>query len=374
MKLTMRAIDALKCPEGKKDQLVFDDEQRGLAIRVTASGSKTYLAQYTIEGRKRRVPLGSCSGLSLAAARAAAAGIMGERAKGNDVAAERKEAASLARVRDEREKLTLAVLVDTWSDLHLVNKRPRYATEAVRAIRNAFPRLLNSPAAAVDRQDVVRVLDELNRQGRGAMASRTVAYGKACYSWAIKRGSLKENPFSALPVAPIERRDRVLTDDELAAIWKASDPRTSHGAMVRFLMLTGQRREEVAGATWEEVSPDLSSWTLPAKRAKNGVTHIVPLSQPARELLASLPRGGDLIFPGRSGVFNGWSKCKERLDAAAGVHDWRLHDLRRTLATGLQRLGVRLEVTEAVLNHTSGSRTGIVGVYQRHDWASEKIP
>ena len=120
--------------------------------------------------------------------------------------------------------------------------------------------------------------------------------------------------------------------------------------------------------TWAELSGDLSTWTIPAGRAKNGATNIVPLSAPAQDLLRSAPRFGELVF----GPFNSWSKAKAALDAKSGVTNWRLHDLRRTAATGLQRLGVRLEVTEQVLNHVSGSRAGIVGVYQRHDFASEK--
>ena len=129
-----------------------------------------------------------------------------------------------------------------------------------------------------------------------------------------------------------------------------------------------------------------ATWTIPATRTKNRIPHLVPLSQPARELLHALPIDGPgdvqgarqraklaLVFPGeRRTPFSGWSKAKSALDAASGVSGWWLHDLRRTLATGLQRLGVRLEVTEAVLNHLSGSRAGVVGIYQRHDWAEEK--
>ena len=131
---------------------------------------------------------------------------------------------------------------------------------------------------------------------------------------------------------------------------------------------------------------DLATWTIPGTRTKNGVPHLVPLSQPARELLRALasdtpedvqgaPRRAKLALvlpPQRGTLFSGWSKAKSALDTASSVSGWWLHDLRRTLATGLQRLGVRLEVTEAVLNHLSGSRAGIVGIYQRHDWADEK--
>jgi integrase len=150
--------------------------------------------------------------------------------------------------------------------------------------------------------------------------------------------------------------------------------------------MLGQRRDEVAGMTWAELSEDLATWTIPATRTKNGVPHLVPLSEPARKLLHALPsdrpgyvQGGHqraklaLVFAREHATpISGWSKAKSALDTASGVSGWWLHDLRRTLATGLQRLGVRLEVTEAVLNHLSGSRAGVVGIYQRHDWAEEK--
>jgi integrase len=168
------------------------------------------------------------------------------------------------------------------------------------------------------------------------------------------------------------KRERVLCDDELAALWRATASAGPFRGIVRLLILTGQRREEVAGMTWAELSGDFSTWTIPASRAKNGATHLVPLSAPAQDLLREAPRFGELVFPGLRGPFNGWSKAKAALDAKSGVTNWRLHDLRRTMATGLQRLGVRLEVTEQVLNHVSGSRAGIVGVYQRHDFVLEK--
>ena len=145
-------------------------------------------------------------------------------------------------------------------------------------------------------------------------------------------------------------------------------------AIVGALLLTGQRREEVSGLAWNELDSGFSVWTLPAARSKNGKQHVIPLSDEMQTLLRAQPRlsGIDLVFPGERDVFSGWSKSKARLDRRSGVSGWTLHDLRRTVATGLQRLGVRLEVTEAVLNHVSGSRAGIVGVYQRHEWADEK--
>ena len=380
MKLTQRRIEDLECPAGRRDKMVFDDEQTGLGVRVTAGADKgslakkSFLAQYRHAGQKRRVPLGSCSAISLASARDAVRTILGDVAKGRDPAGERKEAAREAKRKAAHEALTLGALLEQWEALRLADKRERYAAEAVRAVRVAFEKRLPLPAADLDRAAVVRVLDALAKDGKAAMASRTAAYGRACYQWAIRRGSLETNPFANLPLTPIAKRERVLTDAELAAVWKATDDPAPFNAIVRMLMLTGQRREEVTAMTWEEIASDLSTWTVPASRAKNGAAHIVPLSPQAQAILRAAPRvrGTDLVFPGRNGPFNGFSKAKEALDKVCGVRGWRLHDLRRTMATGLQRLGVRLEVTEAVLNHVAGSRAGIIGVYQRHTWADEK--
>jgi integrase len=400
MRLTERKIETLTADGVKKDRLVFDDTQRGLAVRVTASGSRTYLCQYTLNRQKWRVPLGSCSALSLLKAREAAAAVMGDVAKGRNPAAERKEATAAERAKRVRGRLTLAVLIQDWARLHLIHRRPRYAAEAVRALRHGFAKHLDRPAEDLDRAAVVHALDSLSRprkeKGKGkssirhgtAIAGRTAAYGRACFAWAMKRGTVPTNPFAELPMpSSITKRERVLSDEEAGAIWRAAgEAPLPYGAIVRLLMLTGQRREEVAGMTRAELSEDLATWTIPATRTKNGIPHLVPLSQPASKILQALPSNGPgdvqgahqraklaLVFPGERGTpFSGWSKAKSALDTASGVSGWWLHDLRRTLATGLQRLGVRLEVTEAVLNHLSGSRAGVVGIYQRHDWAEEK--
>jgi integrase len=417
VKLTERKIEVLAVERGQKDRLIFDDTQRGLAVRVTASGSRTYLCQYTLHSQKWRVPLGACSALSLSSAREAAATIMGDVAKGRNPAAERKEAVAAERVKRSRDRLTLRVLIEDWNRLHLTHRRPSYAKEAVRALHSAFADHLDDAAEDLDRTAVVRALDGLTRRGRrkdgegterprgAAMTGRTATYGRAAYTWAVKRGAVRANPFADLPIAKgIAKRERVLSDDEIAEIWRAAGTVTApYGAIIRLLILTGQRRGEVAGMSWREIAGDLATWTMPGERTKNGAPHMVPLSDPARDILRALlpEQKGDvrraieerhahgfLVLPGVLGTpFAGWSKAKAALDKAvvdargvakagtspAPLVPWSVHDLRRTVATGLQRLGVRLEVTEAVLNHISGSRGGIAGVYQRHDWASEKI-
>jgi integrase len=418
MKLTERKIEKLAAERGRKDRLVFDDAQRGLAVRVTASGGRTYLCQYTLHGRKWRVPLGACSAVALSKAREAAAAVMGDVAKGRNPAAERKDAAAAERARRTRNRLTLRVLIDDWNRLHLAGQRPSYAVEAVRALHYAFADHLEGAAEDLDRAAVVGALDGQTRRRKrkdgcdaekpkgAAMTGRTVAYGRAAFAWAVKRGAVHVNPFADLPVAKsIAKRERVLSNGEIAEIWRAAgDVASPYGTIIRLLILTGQRRGEVAGMAWDEISEDLATWTLPGARTKNGAMHMVPLSAPARDLLkALLPESanearrivrerrasGAFMLPGAAGTpFAGWSKAKRAIDkaiitarakaaAVAGINPaklapWSVHDLRRTVATGLQRLGVRLEVTEAVLNHISGSRGGIAGVYQRHDWVTEK--
>jgi integrase len=282
---------------------------------------------------------------------------LGDVAKGRDPAADRKAATLEAKRKAAHEALTLGALLDQWSALRLADKRESYAVEAVRAIKVAFPKQLPLPAADLDRAGVVRVLDNIT-----------------CYQWAIRRGSIVTNPFVNLPVAATVKRDRVLTNAELRSIWQATDKPGSFNSIVRMLMLTAQRRDEVANMAWSELSDDLSTWTIPANRAKNGQTNIVPMAPQVQAMLRATPRYAEnpLVFPGERGAFSGWSKSKAALDKVSGVKEWRLHDIRRTAATGLQRLGIRLETTEAVLNHIGGSRAGIVGIYQKYDYADEK--
>ena len=372
-KLTERAIERLTCPPGKRDSMTFDTEQRGLAVRVMASGTKSYLVQYSHLGRKRRVPLGSTDAISLATARDAARVAMGRVAQGIDPAAERKAAVAATKADALRERTTVARLVTDWQRLHLAHRRESYRDEAPRVLKRALAGWWERPAEALRRDDLVGILDGLSPSMKRALK----AYGSACFSWGQRRGAVPGNPFADLPVRlSTARRDRVLSDAEVARVWKAAlATPPPYGPIVAFLLLTAQRRDEVGGMVWFELSDDLSVWTIAGERTKNGQANIVPLCTTARGLLGGPPRRrGGLVFPGEGGKrFGGWSKAKLALDEASGITGWTLHDLRRTAATGLQRLGVRLEVTEAILNHVSGSQRGVGGIYRRHDWMAEKV-
>jgi integrase len=185
------------------------------------------------------------------------------------------------------------------------------------------------------------------------------------------------NPFQGLPIAAgAEARDRVLTDREVGTIWRAAGAMGwPFGPLMRLLLLTAQRRDEVAGLRWSELSPDLAVWTVPKERAKNGRAHVVHLAPEARAVLATVPRveGCDLVFTtsGRTPV-SGFAKAKERLDRLSGVGGWRLHDFRRTAVTWMAGAGVPPHVADRLLNHVEGAIRGVAAVYQRGEFLSER--
>ena len=240
------------------------------------------------------------------------------------------------------------------------------------------------------------MLDGLAEAGRAAMAGRTMAYARACYGWAQKRGKVPANPFQGLPVpAGIVARDRVLDAREVGEVWRAAGT-LGHpfGPLVRLLLLTAQRREEVGAMRWSEVSADLSVWTIPAGRAKNGAAHVAHLAPEARAVLAGVPRltGCDYVFTttGTSPV-SGFSKAKERLDAAVAaaraeaamkggaeaepMPAWRLHDFRRSAVTWLAGPPHRFppHVCDKLLNHvTTTGLSDVARVYQRAEFLPER--
>jgi integrase len=229
----------------------------------------------------------------------------------------------------------------------------------------------------IRRADIIALLDDTVDRGAPIIANRTLAVLRKLFNWTIERDLIEASPCAGVrPPAEEKSRDRVLSDDELRKVWKATEELGSpFGNIIQLLILTGQRRDEVGAMEWSEIDLEKGLWTLPRGRVKNDSGHEVPLSPTAVRIIQELRHvsGSKFVFTtnGKAPV-SGYTKAKNAIVEKSGVHEWRIHDLRRTVATGLARLGIALPVIERILNHVSGSFGGIVGVYQRHDYAAEK--
>jgi integrase len=197
------------------------------------------------------------------------------------------------------------------------------------------------------------------------------------FKWLVARDALAFSPVTGVErLHKEEARTRILSDDELRAVWLACEHEGALGQAIRMLILTGARRDECGQMSFQELDKDRQLWILPAGRTKNAREHAVPLSSQAWALIEARPRfaGCPFVFStnGRRPV-NNWGDVKRRISARAGIaaESWRLHDLRRTAASGMQKLGVQVPVIERALNHVSGTFRGIIGVYQQHDYADE---
>jgi integrase len=394
-KFTDRFLASLKVEDGRKDRLLFDSACRGLGVRVTAKGTRTFITQWTdpVTRRKVREPIGVWGNITIDRAREAAQILLGDVAKRINPRAERQRQRQEAERECAELALTFGALVDEWAALHLAQRRDRYRAEAVRAIKHAFPGLLKRPAARVTKADAVNALDKLVKAEKAAMAGRTLAYARAAFRWAEKRGKVPGNPFQGLPISAGGRaRDRVLSDGELAEVWAATGTLGyPWGPFFRLALLTLQRREEVAGMCRSEIDLEQRIWTIPSARMKNGKPHDVHLSDATRAVLRDMPRieGCDLALSttGKTPV-SGFSKAKSALDAAIAkaraeaaaeaksqpepLAEWRTHDMRRSGVSTLARLGFDSIVADKILAHQPAKLLGVAGIYQRHDFARER--
>ena len=370
--LTQRSVEAAKPKAeryGRPDGLV-----PGLQLIVQPSGAKTYRLIPRVNGKQINLTIGNAAVLKLAEARDEARRQLALIAKGEDPRAIRQEA-----VRDASE--TVEVVARRFVERHVkVHTRGWYETER-QIEREILPAWGKRPISSIGKRDVAALIDGIADRAP-VMANRTFSTARRMFGWAIDRGLIEVSPFERLKKpAPETKRDRVLADSELALIWRAAEEiGYPFGPVVQILTLTAARRSEVAGMRWSELDSDLSLWSLPRERVKNGLQHTVPLPPLARSIIAALPRieASEFVFTttGKVPVGN-FSRTKHTLDAAIAdlcgpIPPWTLHDLRRSAASGMARLGVQLPVVEKILNHVSGSFAGVAGIYQRHDFADEK--
>lgn len=395
---TKTALDGFTCPPGQKDAWVFDSELPGFGVRITTAGSKVFYLQYSVAGRVQRHRLGAYGVLTLDQARRLARIAAGEVAGGNDPRADRlakRRAAVVAEAEAKREAAaeayTLRAMAAEWHAVYLSQQsRPRYADEALRTIHLGFGEWLDRPATALATDDAVRALDAIGLARGPWAARRSFKVLHTAYGWAVSRLKLGANPLAGLKAPPKMRaRQRALTDAELGTVWRAAEKLGQpFGPFVQVLILTLQRRQEVAAMRWSELAPDMSEWILPAERAKNGKTHVVQLAAPVRAILAELPRfeGSDLVFTttGETPI-SGFARSKARLDKLAlaerrtakvnppDMPPWVLHDFRRTGVSTMAARGVLPDVADRILNHqASSTNEGVKAVYQVHSFKRER--
>lgn len=394
-KINKRTVDASVAGQAG-DLWIWDTEIMGFGVRVRPNGRKSYIVEYRpgSGGRvspKRRYTIGQHgSPWTPDTARDEARRILSLVAAKHDPVAER----SLARGRD------IATVAEVSAEFieKYAKRRQRSWRETERVLqKEVTPAFGNKPIGDVTRQDVLRLLDRIADRGP-IMANRTLAYTRRLFGWACERGYIDQNPCAGLPPpGEAKSRDRVLDDMELLEVWRAAEEVGSvWEPLIKMLILTAQRRNEVAEMCWSEIDFSNAIWSLPANRTKGKRAHEVPLCRTAIEILSSIPRSiqGDgngnsagssfvLTTTGRTPV-SGFSKAKKAIDEvilkrrlmsdvdANQMPRWTFHDLRRTATTGMARLGIHPHIADAILNHQEGAIRGVAAIYNRHAYLDER--
>lgn len=431
-KLTDGAVDALQ--PGAKDLYVWDSALPRFGLRVTPAGARIYLVQYRAKGspgeppKTRRITIGQHGGdlWNVTKARAAARKLLAPVDLGRDPFADReanRAAEQQARLAAEaaitaadleaeiRQRDSFANVTARFVALKAKNNRSWAETERLLLFgqaKAADPTKRGSGrphasdgygpmsawsdrhVAEIRRADVADLVDQIGKRSP-AVARATYAALRGLFAWCLERDLIETSPCDGFkaPARP-KARERVLSDNELRLIWDAcAGLGQPFGPIIQLLMLTGQRRAEVAGMGWAELDLTASTWRIPGDRTKNGKAHELDLCPEALAILEGLTKVGPLVFPARGeGAARGFSATKRRLDELVDtlrhkeaverdvqvqeVMPWRLHDLRRTAATGMAALGFPPHVVERVLNHVSNTQSGLVGVYQRHEYRQER--
>ena len=376
MKLTERAVPALELEPGQDDRIFFDDNIIGLGLRVRRvkkwNGSysnkeplRSWIFQYRIGGRTRRMVIGPVPGLKVQRAREIAAELAAKVRLGDDPATEK-------RIKVERAAHTLGALTQKYLAQQRSQLRPgTYRHVALHLESHAAP-LHALPVDAIDRQAIAARLTSIAEKSGAVTANRVRSSLSAMFSWGMKEGLVVANPVVATNKRAEKSRDRVLNDAELGTIWRALAA-DDYGVIIKLLILTGQRLGEIAALRWSEIDFDRGVISLPGDRTKNGRPHEIPMSPTVRSLLKVRPTNGrELIFGEGAGPYSGFSHRKAPLDKIVNIPPWTHHDIRRSVATGMAELSVQPHIIEAVLNHVSGHKGGIAGIYNRATYSTEK--
>ncbi len=371
MKLTKVNIAKVMVPPGKSEIIAFDDDVPGFGLRVRISGSRNWIFQYRVGIKQRKISLGAVSAITPQDARESAGKLYARVKLGEDPAGQKTE--SRAKAAETFSSVLKPFLTFKKRDL-----KPRSYEECERHLLMHARRLHGLQIDTIDRRTVSALLIALATNNGPSLANSVRASLSGFYSWAMREGLAEANPVIGTNKAAVNgSRDRVLNDSELKSIWDAL-PAGDFGDAVKLLALTGQRRNEIGGLRWSEVDLDKALISLPGSRTKSR-PHDVPLAPAALAILEARPQiaGCECVFGSGATGLKGWSNHKVTLDTAiaakGAIAPWRLHDLRRTVSTRMHdELGIAPHIVEAVLNHVSGHRAGVAGVYNRAVYAKEK--
>jgi integrase len=366
MKLNRAAIDKLPPPsDGKREYVAWDPDLPGLGVRVRAT-SKVWRIQYRFNRQQRSESLGDTRRITLEDARCIARQRFAQVELGVDPAAEKKVKAAAG--------LTLGVITQRYLQAKQHVLRTSTYVGAVRYFGVHWGPLRDRPLGEVKRADIAMRLRELvEAHGRSA-AARARSHLSACFAWAMREGLCEFNPCLATndPEQGVPSREHVVSDRDLGVIWQACAD-DEFGRIIKLLVLTGCRRDEIGALKWNEIDFDTGVLTIPGERTKNGRTLSLPLPAVALDILRAVERrDGHVHLFGREG-FTSWSVATKQLHArmaasGASLEPWRIHDLRRTMRTGLGRIGVRPDVAEMCINHV---RSGMIAVYDRYRYQPE---
>jgi integrase len=355
MRLTDISVRALSVP-AKGQKTYFDDALPAFGCRVSQGGTRAFVLQHGAD--RQLITLGRYPVVSLADARAEAKRILAERMLGRY----RPQAIAW----DD----ALALFITACEQ----KNKPRTVHDYKRLLKRHFS-FGRKRLTEISPQDINRKIDKLQKVV--SEQNHALVAVKVFFRWAQRRHYVEHSPCEGMQTAKRAPRDRVLSDEELAVVYRAAEAiGYPFGTIVQLCILTGQRRSEIAWLRRSYFGGD--TLTVPASLAKNRREHVMPIGTRARSIVEAISHKEDLLFPALRGdkIFAGWSKQKTALDALISdggysLAPWTLHDLRRTFATNLAALGVRLEVTERLLNHVSGSLGGIIAVYQKYNWMPE---
>jgi integrase len=363
MLLGRKNIAALTVPAGKSEAIFFDSDIGGFGLRLRQGGSRVWIYQYDFGGQTKRVTIGKAAAIDPNKARQIASELHAKVRLGQNPAAIKAE-------KQARAAETFGAVLPTY----LAWQRPRVRSSTLRHterhLLHNLKALHSLPLNQIDRRTISAQLQRM--ASSPVQANRTRSSLSAFLNWALREGLVETNAALATNKNIERPRERILTNAELKALWLAL-PEGDFGDILKILILSGQRAHEISDLQWSECNFKKGLIELPPHRTKNGRRHTIPMSRMVCAILEARQQNGrQHVFGIGPRGFSGWSRCKERLDEKIKIPAWTIHDLRRVFATGAAEIGIQPHIIEAILNHISGHKGGVAGIYNRALYESEK--